>query len=123
MFGKSWERIPCKRVRTVVPSFAERYPAAPDRVEAEPVIQVGRDLEARREDQQIQRILLTVDDHAVLIDLAHATAVGVNEMDIGLVERGQVFIVETDPFAMFAIPGLELVGRLRIIDDFVHPPA
>ena len=44
-------------------------------------------------------------------------------MHVGLVERGQVVVVETDALAVLAVPGLELLGGLGILDGLFDPSA
>ncbi|CAB4621515.1 unannotated protein [freshwater metagenome] len=44
-------------------------------------------------------------------------------MDVGLVERRQVIVVEAHPLAVLPVIGLELRGGLGILDDRIHPTA
>ena len=76
-------------------------------------------LEAGGVDDQVHLVLLAVGDRAQFGDLGDALAVGVHQMDIGLVERGQEFVVEGGPLAHEHVPGLEGFRRLLVLDDFI----
>ena len=97
-------------------------PSAALRVEAEPVVEVRGDLEARGVDEQVDRVLDAVDHRAPGRDLVDAPSVGVHQVHVGPVERRQVVVVEADPLAVLAPVRLELLGRLGVLDDLVDPP-
>ena len=76
-------------------------------------------LEAGGVDQHVDRVLLAVEDRAVLADLGDALAVRVDEVDVRTVERRQVVVVEARPLAHEHVPRLERVGRGRVLDGLV----
>ena len=76
-------------------------------------------LEAGGVDQQVELVLLALEDRALRADLGDALAVGVDEVDVGPVERRQVLVVEARPLAHEHVPGLERLGRRRVLDDLV----
>ncbi len=112
-----------QRVRAVVPALAEAHAVAADRVEAEAVDETGGDLEPGGEHQEVEGELGAVDDGAGGGHLAHPATVGVDEVHVGEVERLEVLVVEADALAVLAVPGLQLLGGLGILDDLVDPPA
>ena len=52
-----------------------------------------------------------------------ALAVGVDEVRARLVERLQVLVVEARPLAQLAVPGLQLLRGLGVLDDRVDAGA
>ena len=110
-----------QRVRSVAPSLAHADPAPALGIEAEPVLQVGGHLEARREHDDVDRVLDSAGDDSVLGDLVDSVPVGVDQVDVRAVERRQVLVVEAHPLAVLAVPRLEPSGGLGILDDAGHP--
>ena len=98
-------------------------PSRPDRVEAESADEAGGDLEARCEDQQVELVFHAVDHRSGRADLANAHAVGVDEVDVGFVERGEVVVVEADPLAVLAVPGHQLLGGVGVLHGVGDPLA
>ena len=103
----------------VVPALAEALAAPADRVEAEPAHQSGRDLEPGREDEEVERILRAVDDRPRGGHFPHTASVGVDDVHVRPVERREVLVVEAQPLAVLAVPGLQLLRDLGILDDLV----
>ncbi len=108
-----------QRVRTVVPALAEPHTVAARRVEAEPAVLIGGDLEAGGENDEIEFIFLAVDDRTCRRDPLDALAVGVDQVHMRKVEGRQVLVVEGDAFAVLAVPRLELLGGRWVVDDLV----
>ena len=117
--GKPVGEHAVQRVRPVGPALAELHAVLAHRVEAQPADQPGGHLEARGVDQQVEFVLGAVDHGPFGVDLLHTASVGVHEVHVGLVERFEIFVVEGDSLAVLAIPGLELLGGLRIVDHVV----
>ena len=53
-------------------------------------------------------------------DLRDAFALGVDQMDIGSVEGGEVLVVEARAFAHEHVPRLERLGRRLVLHDLVN---
>ena len=107
----------------VGPGLAERLPAPAVDVVAVAAAEAGADLEAGGEDQAVDLMSDTVDDHGVLGDPLDALAVGVHQLDRRPVEGLQVFVVEAGPLAELAVPGLQGLGRGRVLDHRLGPGA
>ena len=60
-------------------------------------------------------------DDAGLGDALDALAVGVHQVGVRLVVGVEVLVVEARALAQLAVPGLELLGRVPIVDDGVDP--
>ena len=99
------------------PLLGQGQAVAADDLEAGALRVTGADLEAGGENQTVQRVFDAVDDHAVHGDLLDSPAVGVDEGDVGTVERLQVLVVEAGPLAEVAVPRLERLGGGRIGHD------
>src|SRR5581483_1873334 len=80
------------------------------------------DLESGRVDQEIEFELPALEDGAFFIDFGDALAAGIDEVDVGAVEGGQVVIVEARPLAHQHVPWLERLGGGLVLDDFVDAP-
>ena len=81
----------------------------------------GAYLEAGCEDEAVDFVLLAIHDDTTLRDLIHAAPVGIDEPDIGPVERGQILVAKAWTFAELPIPGLECLSSRRVRDDAVNP--
>lgn len=80
------------------------------------------DLEAGAEDDAVDLVRAAAGDDRVLGDPLHAVAVGgVDEGDVGAVERLEVAVAERGPLAHVAVPGLEEFRGRRVGDDGVDP--
>ena len=71
-------------------------------------------------DEEVEFVLLALEYRAFLGDLSDALALGINQMDVGPVIGGQVFIVEARALAHEHIPRLERIGRLLVFDNFIN---
>ena len=105
----------------VAPGFGERHFSFPDRVVAGPARIVGADLEAGRVDEAIERVFLSLHNHAPFGDPVDAMPVCIDKGDIVPVEGGEIIVVEAGSLAELSVPGLQRLGRSRIFHDLVHP--
>ena len=122
-FGKSAVRTPCSEWVPSCQRSLSRCPPRPTGIEAEPADEPGRDLEPGREDEQVERVLHAVDHRTGRRHLAHTSTVGVDEVHVREVERLEVLVVEAQPLAVLAVPGLELLRGRRVLDDLVDSAA
>ena len=84
---------------------------------------VRRQLEPGGEDQQVELELLAVGDDDVPADAVDASALGVDQGDVVLVERVEVLVVEARALAEPVVPRLERLGGLRVADHGLGPLA
>src|SRR5581483_6834237 len=72
--------------------------------------------------QQIDRVLFTLENRTARGDLGDTLAVRIDQMNVGPIEGGQIIVVETGPLAHEHVPRLErFCGRL-VLDDLFDPP-
>ncbi len=121
-FGKWWAWMPCSDRIPSAQYSDSVMPSRPDGVEAGPSFERRADLEARRVDQAVEFVVLAAHPHPGLVDALDALAVGVDQMDVRVVVRLQVLVVEAGPLAQLAVPGLERLGDVRVGDDLVDAP-
>ena len=81
-FGKPWTWMPCSARIPSAQCSESVSPSRPIGLEAERRVVVGADLEARREDQAVELVVLAADPHAGLVDPLDALAVGVDEVHV-----------------------------------------
>ena len=81
--GESAGQHSVQRVCALGPPLRERKPANPLGVKAESLMQVRRDFESRGVDQQVHRVLDTVDDRTSGGDLVDTASFRVDEVDVG----------------------------------------
>jgi hypothetical protein len=98
-----------------------KHAIPPDRVVARPARVFGSDLEAGREDQAVQLVLLPGHHDPLLRDPLHARALRIDEPDVGAIEGLQVLVVEAWTLAELAVVGLQRLGGGWILDDGFHP--
>ena len=83
---------------------------------------VGRAyLKAGGEDEAVELVLHPVDDGPPLGYPLDPLAPGVDQGHVGPVEGGQILVVESGTLAAVRVVGLECSGRLRVLDDRIHP--
>ncbi|MEZ4333183.1 MAG: hypothetical protein R3F35_15590 [Myxococcota bacterium] len=99
------------------PAVRQRGAPAPDDLAIRAACVVRSDLEARHEDEAIDRMLAAGDDDGLLRDRVDAAAVGIDQRHVRSIEGLEVGVVEARSLAELAIPGLERLGRLRIAHD------
>ena len=85
--GEPAGQHPVQRVGALGPPLRERQSVDPLGVEAEPLVQICRDLESGGVDEQIHRVLHTVHHRASGGDFVDASSFGVHQMHVGQVER------------------------------------
>src|SRR6056297_106001 len=114
----------------VGPVLGERDAVTSVQLVAGPTCVVGAHLESGRVDQAVDVELLLVQlavgagalDHDTgRCDALHAAALGVDQFHVRPVERVEVLVVEARPFAELAVPGLECLRGVRVVDDRLHP--
>ena len=110
-----------ERAHTVTPPVGQRHAAAADQVEPGTPAVVRAHLETRCEDQAVEFVRHSVDDHAGLGDALHSATAGVDQCDVVAVERLQILVVKARTLAEIAIPGFERLGGGAIGDDLIDP--
>ena len=116
-----------KGANAVGPFLGERQSVATDHLKARPPRVVGTDLEARRKDQTVELVGHPVDDDPALGDALNPAATRIDQRHVVAIERLQIFVVETGPLAVVAVPGLQRLGggwvghnRVDARPDFLH---
>ena len=107
----------------ILPLLFEALAVHPDQVVAGAAGVVGTDLETGGEDQAVDLVFHAVHHDAVRGDAIDAHAPGIDQLDVGAIEGGQVAIVQAGPLAHEGVPGLEGLGGLLVLDDFVDAAA
>jgi len=77
-------------------------------------------LEARCVDEDIEFVLLALEYRPFLGDLRDAFALGVDQVNIGSVEGGEVLVMEARAFAHEHVPGFERLGRRLVLDNLIN---
>ena len=80
-------------------------------------------LEAGGEDDAIDLVFLVADDNAAFGEVFDAAPSGIDELDIGRVERFEVVVMEAGTLAQPAIVGLQCLGGRWVLDDLFDPGA
>ncbi len=115
--GESAGQHPVQCVSAFGPPLRKRQAADPLGVKAEPLVQIRRDFESGGVDQQVHRVLDTIDDRPRGGDLVDTASFCIDEVDVGPVEGCEIVVMKADAFAVFAPIRLESLGRLGIVDD------
>ena len=110
-----------KGPNAVGPFLGERQSVTTEDLKARPLRIVGTDLEPRREDQTVELVGHLVDDHPVLGDALDPEAPRVDQRHVVAIERKQIFVVETGPLAVIAVPGLQGFGGGPVGDNRIDP--
>jgi hypothetical protein len=105
----------------VFPFFRQLDAIAPDHVHRCLALVIRADFKARREDQAVEFVVFTADDHAVFDDALHAFAIGVDQRHVWQVERVEVLIMEAGPFAKLVDTraSAHCAATALILDDLV----
>ena len=83
----------------------------------------GSDFEAGREDDAVHLVFDTLYDKALLGDLVNALSIGIDEFNIGAIERRKKVVVEGWALTEHLVVGLQFFGDFRIFDQLVHARA
>ncbi len=92
---------------SALPLVAQVYAVATDDVESGTAGVATADVVSRCEDQRVDLVFRASDDDPVACQPLDSASVGVDELDVVAVERGQEFVVEPDALAEPLVPGLE----------------
>ncbi len=107
----------------VAPVLAQRHPAPPGEPVAAGLVGVGDRVEPGGVDDEVDLVLDPVEDDPPLGDVVDAAAVGVDEGDVGAVERREVVVAEQRPLAEVAVPGPQRPRRGLVPHGPGHPRA
>ena len=107
----------------ISPLLREGPPPAAEDLVPGPADVRGPHLEAGGKDHAVDLVLDAGHDQAAFGDAVDTLPVGVDELDVGPVERREVLVVEGRPLAEHLVIGLELLGDLRVFHQVVDPRA
>ena len=118
--GKAARQHAVQRGGSLRPGLGHGDTAPPMDFKTQFGLVVRADLKARRKHDAIDRIADSAHHDRIFGDPLNAMPFGIDQLDIGPVERGQVLIVEARPFAHEPIPGLKSRRRLWVFDDTLN---
>ena len=121
--GEPVGRDAVEGANAILPMQAERHAVTSDWIEAGQAGVGNPGLEAGGEDDAIDLVFLVADDNTEFGEFLDAAPLGIDELDIGRVERFEVIVMEAGTLAQPAIVGLQCLGGRRVLDDLLDPGA
>lgn len=101
-----------QRARAVLPGLGDGRAVAAEDFDVRAVRPFGGELETGGVDDAIDVVFFAEGADAILVDVRDADALCVDQVDVGLVEGFEIFVMETRALAELVVPSLQRQWRL-----------